>query len=257
MPKKLVIIGIGVGNPNHMTVEAIEALNAVDVFFIPDKGAEKTPLRMLRLAVCDRFITGNRHRFVEYRMPGRKAEFQDYRSNVGDWHGEIEAIYLDLLETHLADGQCGAFLVWGDPALYDSTLRIVSALHRRGLDLDWSVIPGITSVQLLAARHRIALHDIGEPVTITPARKLQSMTSREDRRDYVVMLDGQQTFNILDEELYIYWGAYLGSENEMLIEGRLGDVKATITTAREQARKKHGWIMDTYLIRPSETPLQA
>ncbi|MBY0610992.1 MAG: precorrin-6A synthase (deacetylating) [Beijerinckiaceae bacterium] len=249
MPKRLQIIGIGVGDPNHMTVEAVEALNAADVFFIPDKGAEKAELRALRMAVCERFITGSRHRFVEYRMPSRKAEFTDYRTNVEDWHAEIEAIHADLIEAHLKDGECGAFLVWGDPALYDSTLRIFRGLQRRGLAFEWTVIPGIMSVQLLAARHRIALHEIGEPVTIAPARKLATLAADPTRRDIVVVLDGQQAFEAMDDDLHIYWGAYLGSEHEILIEGRLGDVKAQIAERRREARERHGWIMDTYLLR--------
>lgn len=249
MRKKLLIIGIGVGNPSHMTVEAMEALNQVDAFFIPDKGAEKEALRALRFAVCERFVTGNRHRFVEYRMPTRKADFTDYRSNVCDWHHEIEAIYADLIQSQLSAGQTGAFLVWGDPALYDSTLRIVRALEASGVEFDWAVIPGITSVQLLAARHRIALHEIGEPVTIAPARKLDSCRPGAERPDVVVMLDGQLAFEDMDDDFHIYWGAYLGSQNEILIDGRLGDVKAKIVEARSLARRRHGWIMDTYLLR--------
>ena len=42
--RKIFVIGIGVGDPDHMTVQAIKALNQASVFFIPDKGAEKAAL---------------------------------------------------------------------------------------------------------------------------------------------------------------------------------------------------------------------
>jgi len=49
--------------------------------------------------------------------------------------------------------------------------------------------------------------------------------------------------------LVIYWGAYLGTEDEVLIAGPLQAVKARILAVREQERRRKGWIMDTYLLR--------
>ena len=97
-----------------------------------------------------------------------------------------------MIREELADGQHGAFLVWGDPSLYDSTLRIldqVAAMKTVAFDLD--VIPGITSVQALAARHRIALNRIGEPIQITTGRQLAKGMTADN---VVVMLDGDCAF---------------------------------------------------------------
>ena len=67
------------------------------------------------------------------------------------------------------------------------------------------------------------------------------------------MLDGEQTFQqVADEDLDIYWGAYLGTPDEILISGRLAEVVDEITQVRRQARERHGWIMDTYLLRRRE-----
>ena len=46
--RKILLIGIGAGNPDYLTIQAVDALNRVDVFFVPDKGAEKAALRRLR-----------------------------------------------------------------------------------------------------------------------------------------------------------------------------------------------------------------
>ena len=103
-------------------------------------------------------------------------------------------------------------------------------------------------MQALAAGHRIPLNAIGEAVRITTGRAL-----REDAGigadATVVMLDGDPTFAGLDPDLTIHWGAYLGSEHEILVSGRLGDVGDEIRRVRAQARAAHGWIMDTYLLR--------
>lgn len=249
-PRKVLIIGIGVGDPDHMTMQAVRALNSADVIFIPDKGAEKSDLRLLRREICRRFLDGDRVRFVEFETLARRTDTGNYRQEVAAWHARIADQYGALLETEMRAGETGAFLVWGDPSLYDSTLRIIEAVAaRRDPPLDYETIPGITSVQVLASRHRIALNRIGEPVRVTTGRLLAD--GAPDRESVVVMLDGEQAFAQVpgDDDLDIYWGAYLGSEDEILVSGRLADVKDRILRLRAEARKAKGWIMDIYLLR--------
>lgn len=250
--RKLLIVGIGAGDPDLMTVQAIKALNRADVVFLPDKGEEKAALRHLREQICDRFIE-KPYRTVTIATPQRAPAGSDYRGVVDDWHARIAANYERLFREELAEGTVGALLVWGDPALYDSTLRIVERVRAGGLALDWEVIPGISSIQLLAARHKIPLNRIGEPVLITTGRKLAAgFPAGQD--SVVVMLDGDQAFReVASEDLEIFWGAYLGTEHEILIAGRLADVADEIERVRAEARQAQGWIMDTYLLRRART----
>jgi len=250
--RKILIIGIGAGDPEHLTVQAIKALNRVDVFFIPDKGAEKAALRRLRTEICERFIEKPGYRTIDVAIPQRAAAGSDYRGSVDDWHARLAAIYGDLFAAELADGQCGGLLVWGDPALYDSTLRIIEAVCASGLALDYEVIPGISSVQVLTARHRTTLNQIGKPVLITTGRRLAEGFP-EGQDSVVVMLDGEQAFaRIAPDDLDIYWGAYLGTPDEILISGKLAEVASEIEQVRAQARREKGWIMDSYLLRKRE-----
>src|ERR1700733_344164 len=248
--RKVLIIGIGAGNPDYVTVQAINALNQVDVFFIPDKGTEKEALHRLRLDICERYIKDRNYRLADFKVPERSKDSADYKTNVEDWHSRIEQNYEKLLKEELGDGECGAFLVWGDPTLYDSTLRIIDKIQSKGgFALEYEVIPGISSVQALAARHRIALNRIGEAIHITTGRKLQE--GFPDNADsVVVLLDGEQSFKKIDgSDVDIYWGAYLGTADEILVSGRLSDVAGDIETVRTEARRENGWIMDTYLLR--------
>lgn len=247
--RKILIVGIGAGNPEHMTLEAIAALNRADVLFIPDKGSEKAALADLRRRICERFIQGRAYRTVTVPVPQRAAAGSDYRGSVDDWHARVAGNYQRLFTEELAEGQCGALLVWGDPALYDSTLRIVGRIAAAGFPLDWQVIPGISSVQVLAARHRIALNRIGEPFLVTTGRKLAAGFPA-DQDSVVVMLDGEQAFQrVTEEDLDIWWGAYLGTPDELLVAGPLAEVAPEIMRLRQEARARHGWIMDTYLLR--------
>jgi precorrin-6A synthase len=250
--RKILIIGIGAGNPDYLTVQAIDALNRADVFFIPDKGAEKADLRRLREEICDRFIKTADYRTVGFTVPERGGAGTDYRGSIDDWRAKLEAEYERLFTDHLSDGDCGAFLVWGDPTLYDGTLRIVEAMRARGFALDCEVIPGISAVQALAAQHRVALNRIGEPVLITTGRRIaEGFPDGID--NVVVMLDGEMAFrNLAEADVDIHWGAYLGTKDEILVSGRLSEVMGDIERIRTRAREEKGWIMDTYLLRRRE-----
>jgi precorrin-6A synthase len=248
--KKILLIGIGAGDPEHVTMQAVKALNQVDVFFVMDKGPAKKKLVALRQEICRRYIEGTDYRVIEAPSPPRDRAPVDYRACVEDLNQEKKTVFEKLIATEMADGECAAVMIWGDPSLYDSTIRILDALIAEGRnDLDYEVIPGITSVQALAAAHRIPLNRIGEPVLITTGRRLAEAPPR-NAEDVVVMLDGDCAFRqVEDRNIHIFWGAYLGTADEILISGRLSDVAHEIERRRQDARARHGWIMDTYLLR--------
>ncbi|MGB3338662.1 MAG: precorrin-6A synthase (deacetylating) [Devosia sp.] len=238
--KTILVVGIGTGNPEHLTVQAINALNRADVLFIPDKGAGKAELADLRRDIVARYVTNPASRTAEYAVPKRDAANPDYEAGVDDWHAMLSERFAALLSEVPDNGAC-AFLVWGDPGLYDSTIRIIGRLRDR---FAVEIIPGITAIQALTAAHGIALNRIGEPVHITTGRRLGPVVD-----DTVVMLDGQTAFLNADADLDIFWGAYLGTPDEIIIAGRLGDLREQIVATRKAAREQHGWIMDTYLLR--------
>ena len=247
--RTLLVIGIGTGNPEHVTIQAVRALNTVDVVFALDKGREKADLVELRREICARYLTERPYRFVEAQDPERDRNPADYGATVEAWHAARAALYEAMIEGELGEAGTGAILVWGDPSLYDSTLRILERILARGrLALAVRVIPGIPSVQALAAGHRIPLNRIGGPIHITTGRQVaEGLPAGADTT--VVMLDGHPRFDHLDPDLTIYWGAYLGTADEILVAGRLGTVAAEILDVRAAARARHGWIMDTYLLR--------
>jgi precorrin-6A synthase len=251
--RKLFIIGIGAGNPDFLTVQAIKALSGLDVVFLIDKGREKAALAKLRMEICARYID-KPYRVVEAADPERDRSPACYETAVATWHAKRAAIYERMIREELADGQQGAFLVWGDPCLYDSTLRIVDQVAAMDtVRFDVEVIPGITSVQALAAAHKIPLNRIGEPVVITTGRRLAE--AAHESEDAVVMLDGDCAFRrVEDRNMHIFWGAYLGTADEILMSGSLHERADEIEAVRREARQKHGWIMDTYLLRKSSGP---
>jgi precorrin-6A synthase len=171
--KRILIIGIGAGDPDYVTVQAVNALNQVDVFFILDKGAEKAKLIELRKEICRRYIKGNDYRFVDADSPEWARNSDDYRATIDGLNESKRVVFERLITEEMADGECSAFLAWGDPSPYDSTIRIIEAIVKRGEhELDYQVIPGISSIQALAAKHKTTLNRIGQSIEITTGRKI-------------------------------------------------------------------------------------
>ncbi|MGU3391230.1 precorrin-6A synthase (deacetylating) [Sphingomonas sp. M1A8_2b] len=242
------LIGIGTGNPDHLTRAAEAAMNAADLILLPRKGDAKSDLIDLRRTICATVLTGTT-RVVEFDLPERRSD-GEYLLAVDDWHDAIAACWAAAIAEHLPDGGRLALLVWGDPSLYDSSLRIAERLRADGLSLRVQVVPGITSLQALTAAHAIPLNTLGAPVLVTTGRRLRDEGWPVGLQTIAVMLDGGCAFETLaGEDIDIWWGAYLGMSNEALVAGPLTEVAAKIVADRAKLRAEHGWIMDTYLLR--------
>lgn len=256
--RELLIIGMGPGHPDQVTVQAVQALNRADVFFRIDKGDAKAGLNAAREEILQRHVTRPGYRVVDIPEPPRDRSpsltADGYQGAVGDWHAARAGLIAAAMRAELGPDGVGAFLVWGDPSVYDSMLRIVDRVRvLRAVDFTCTVIPGVTSVQALAAAHRIPLNRVGEPIHITPARRLAELPEPGlpgGLDSAVVMLDrGFTAAGFTDPGLSVFWGAYLSTPDEVLISGRLGEVAGEITATRAALRERHGWIMDTYLLR--------
>ena len=238
----LFLIGIGTGNPDHVTGQAIRALNAADLILIPRKGTAKSDLAEVRELILSRVLT-TPVPVAAYDVPQR-AEQDDYLGAVNDWHDAIARVWAETIAAY-PGAETVALMVWGDPSLYDSTLRIAARLPGMAV----KVIPGITSLQALTAAHAIPLNTLAAPVTITTGRNLRDHGWPDGATTLAVMLDKGGAFITLPPDTEIWWGAYVGMPEETLIHGPLAEVSDQILATRARLRAEHGWIMDIYLLR--------
>lgn len=249
--RTILVIGIGAGHPDFLTLQAIDAMRRADVVFLPDKGEEKAGLNEVRLQLLERAVPDGDYRLVAFTVPERRqATTSEYMGSIDAWRGKLEAAYRQLFSESLGDSETGAFLVWGDPALYDGTLGIVESLRASGVELEIETIPGISAVQALAAAHRIPLNRVGEAVTVTTGRRVAAGEA-DGLSNFVVMLDSHAAWVRFagEPDAQIWWGAYLGTPEQILVAGPVAGVKDEISRLRAAAQQRHGWIMDSYLIR--------
>ena len=235
MIERVRVIGIGTGDPGHVTGEAARALSTVDVFLVDD-------LDDRRRALCEALVPPDHaYRFVEVPKATEAGS-------------EPEA-YASAVDTLGPEETTVGLLVWGDPTLQDPTIGLVDALvglwADRGVLLEHDLVPGISAPQLLAARHRVALGASGAPVHLTTGSRLVD-EYEPALGDVVVALDADLACAGLADaypDLELYWGAHLGTPDEVLAHGRLGDVLAEVQRLRAEAERRCGWVLDTYLLR--------
>jgi precorrin-6A synthase len=249
---KVDVVGIGPGDPDQVTVQAVKALKAADVFLLVTKRRETQELVDVRTKVLDSHVGRDwRSRAVEVQDAerGRAADAAEQAEVVARWRAERARRFAAALGEVPDDGRV-AILAWGDPALYDSTLGVLEDVAAHGgPPLEVKVLPGISSVQALAAGHRIPLNRVGGAVQLTTGRRLAAGLP-EGADDVVVMLDSSCTFAEVDEDgVELFWGAYLGMPDELLIAGPLEEVADEVVRVRAEAKERKGWMFDTYLLR--------
>ena len=257
----ILVIGIGAGGLDLLTVEAVQALNTVDAIFITDKGPARAGLAAMRREICQRHIAGRQVQTIDLPDPPRQALSRDsdpalYGDSVRAWHSLRADLWQAAFHRTLGTRGVGAILVWGDPGLYDSTVRIIGLVAARARpEMTWRVIPGVSSVNLLAARHRITLNQIGAAVHVTTGRRLVAEGPPPGLYgggvSLVVMLDTDAAWQCLGdrENLDIFWGACLGTRDERLLSGRMAHMAEALDRTRAEIRARCGWVMDLCLVR--------
>jgi precorrin-6A synthase len=247
-PIRVRILGVGMG-PQHVTPEVADALRSVDYVLAAFKGADDE-LLALRWEIVDAYTDGSVD-VVVVRDPERDRSTgltgEGYQRAVADWHDARAEAYADVLRER---GGTAAFLVLGDPSLYDSTIRVVEKVQKLGVPVQFDVLPGISAPQLLAARHRIVLHEVGRPVHVTTGRLLQEAVAAGQDNIVAMLNPPPDRLDLTGlDDWSVWWAANLGASGERLVSGRLGDVAGRIADARSQARDDTGWVMDIYLLR--------
>ncbi|WP_420176187.1 SAM-dependent methyltransferase [Luteococcus sp. OSA5] len=259
--ERLRILGIGMG-PQHVTPEVSDALRECDAVVVFDKsatdGAHAGHDRDEQMAVRCRIAAEHGVPVVLVPDPPRdrrgpsQSTGHEYRRAVVDWHGARTERILAGLRAEAPAARQVAILAWGDSSLFDSLVRLAGRIEQQ-TGCDWNVLPGVSAPQVLAARHRVVLHRVGEPVHVTTARKLFDDIAA-GQRNLVVMLTLPHTLDDLAarpelDDWQLWWSANLGSAGEQSLSGRVREVIGDAKVARETARETDGWVMDMFLLR--------
>lgn len=249
-PRTLLAIGIGPGDPDLITVRAVQALRDLDVVLVLDKGGLDAELAAVREEVLARHVPGRGPRRLVVADPRRDRAVSGRAGAVQAWRDERTRRLIAAVDADVGPGERAGLLVWGDPSLYDGaaeTLEAVATACRGEVQVE--VVPGISAIQQLAAAHRVPLNRAGGSVCVMPGRRLAAQGVPEGVDDVVVVLDHGAAFMGVAEPVEMCWGAYLSTPQEVLVRGPLIEVRDRVLALREQLRADRGWLFDTYLLR--------
>ena len=187
-------------------------MNAVDLFVVADKGEAKHDLAELRRRLCEAVIKHDHYRFIEIDDPPGTA--RRWTTTPPSAPGTASAPPGMSRRSMPSCPTAATSASWSGVIRRSTTRRSASPRQSGGpeLDVDLRVVPGISSLQLLAAAHKIVLNQIGQPVHVTTGRRLLEEYTA-DLGDVLVMLDGGLAcadLVPLHPDLTIYWGAQLG-----------------------------------------------
>ena len=209
-----------------------------------EKAAEQEDLVALRREIIERYVE-REHRVVAAQDPPRGRD-RPRRGGVALAAGAT--LVRGAAARRAGRRRVGAFLVWGDPSLYDGMIDVLEDVRGR-VAFEYEVIPGISAVSALAARHRIVLNRVGGAVQVTTGRRLAAGLP-EDVDDVVVMLDSELAFTALDGRAATSTGARTSARRtRSSSSGPLAEVADEIVRVRAEARTRKGWMFDTYLLR--------
>ena len=247
MVKKVYLIGMGPGNLKYLTLEAVDLIKRLPLFLIPLKSSKKTYLTEKRKEILYKIRKDRNFKIVEIPFPERKRSFQ-YKEAVISWRRKKAEILIKVLQKESTE-EVG-FIIWGDPSIYDGHIEIFKDVQKQ-IPIEFEIIPGISAFQILSAKHKIPLTRIAGSLLFTTPRGLKKFS--EIKENTVVFLDNYESYRKFNQkDLKIYWGAYLGTEKEVLLSGRLSEVKEKIIELRRKLRKENGWIMEIYFLLPED-----
>jgi precorrin-2/cobalt-factor-2 C20-methyltransferase len=149
-------VGVGPGDPELMTVKAVNRLKAVSLICYPAcrPGAGSYALRIVE------GLVGEKSRFKGMLFPMEK----EMEKLIPIWKRSVEEIY-----QHLIKGEDVAFITEGDPFFYSTFVYLYHLMKELHPEVFIEIIPGVSSLMACSARAELPLAMADERVAVLPA----------------------------------------------------------------------------------------
>ena len=184
---KLYCVGCGPGDPELLTIKAVNLIKSAEVIFAPTAREGKPSIA---LSVVDQYIDkSTKTASLVFPMVKDKESLKDYWvRNAGEIAGAVRS------------GKKVVYLTVGDPALYSTWIYIHRELKKSHPDIEVEIVPGVASVFAIANKAKISLAEGEETVAIVPACYDMDRVKRTAAAcDTVIFLkDGRYFDNVID-----------------------------------------------------------
>jgi precorrin-2/cobalt-factor-2 C20-methyltransferase len=202
---KLFCVGCGPGDPELLTVRAVNLIKNAEVIFAPTAREGKPSIA---LSVVEQYIDRpTKTVSLVFPMVKDRESLRDY------WKRNT-----DEIASAVRSGKKVVYLTVGDPALYSTWIYIHRELKKSHRDIEVEIVPGVASMFAIAARAKISLAEGDETVAVVPA--------------CYDMEKVKKTANACDTMIFLKDGRYFDSVIEMLAQAGFSD-NANIAIAQD------------------------
>jgi precorrin-2/cobalt-factor-2 C20-methyltransferase len=162
MTGKFFVVGVGPGDPELMTVKALNVLKQSPVWLAP-KGSENGG--SMALSILERLVSREGKEVLDIHFPMKKIRkgLED-KDVVMAWQEAAKAISARLLQ-----GKDVAFPTMGDPGIYSTGFYVCETLMDMMPGFKATIIPGVSSISAGAASAAIPLCLGDEQMVVIPA----------------------------------------------------------------------------------------
>ena len=219
--RELTAVGCGPGDPELLTVRAVNAIKNADIIACPTAREGK---QSMALKAVSTLVDESRQKILQLVFPMTKdrGTLEDaWKRNAG------------LLAEAIRDGAKAAYLTIGDPYLYSTWIYLHREIQSRYPDIKVDVVPGIVSMFTFASKAGISLAEGGEKMSVIPScYNLESVREIAKNSETLVFLkDGRyfdQVIRLLREAGFaenspLAIGQDLGTEDEIVTRLVLGE----------------------------------
>jgi len=184
---KLFCVGCGPGDPELLTIKALNLIKEADVIFVPTSKSDKPSIA---LSIVAKYINKSTKIInLVFPMIKDKNSLKEY------WKKNTSEIS-EMVRT----GKKTLYLTVGDPSLYSTWIYIHRELKNNHKDIEIEIIPGITSIFAFAAESKISLVEGDEHLSVVPAcYDLDKVKNTVKSSDTIVFLkDGRYFDNVIN-----------------------------------------------------------
>jgi precorrin-2/cobalt-factor-2 C20-methyltransferase len=214
-------VGCGPGDPDLLTLKAINIIKNAEVIYTPTARENKPSVA---LSIVEKFLTKKTEvRQLVFPMVKDYEKLREYwKTNAKEIAGAVR------------NGKKAVYLTVGDPSLYSTWIYIHKEMCENYRDIEIEIVPGITSIFSFSAEIKTPIGEGEEIIGIIPAcYNLDRLKIAAECCDTLVFLkDGRYFNNVIDilmessfpEDSDVFIAEDVSTDNETLQKRKLVDV---------------------------------
>lgn len=217
----LYCVGCGPGDPDLLTLKAINIIKNAEVIYTPTARENKPSVA---LSIVEKFLAEKTEiRQLVFPM------VKDYEKLREHWKTNAKEI-----ADAVRNGKKAVYLTVGDPSLYSTWIYIHREMCKNYRDIEIEIVPGITSIFSFSAEIKTPIGEGEEIIGIIPAcYNLDRLKIAAECCDTLVFLkDGRYFNNVIDilmessfpEDSDVFIAQDVSTDNETLQKRKLVDV---------------------------------